>query len=487
MKRIFNDALREYCARDYYPWHMPGHKRQNQLLTHTFGVEYDVTELPGLDNLLVPEGVIGESRNQLPEIYRSYASYYLVNGSTSGLLTAISAICKPGDTIIMARHCHKAVYHAVALLELTPVYLYPTVIMPYNISGSISPEQIEEALQSHENAKAVILPSPTYEGVLSDIDGIQKLVHQAGAYLIVDEAHGAHLEFGLDVPASAVRCGADCVIQSLHKTLPCYNSCALLHLCRKDKSLQERIERYLGVYQTSSPSYQLVANMEDCIATVDSWRNSKMVEYYSCLRQYRAKWERLKQIHLLTIEEVQEQGSFAYDESKLVFCLPNGLITGVEFATLMEEQYGMIVEMASRNYVIAMTSVADSEAAFQRLDQALQKLDKELLQMPSKTAASGEEVEIPKELAGTGNELVYLPGPAWQRPNHLVLLEEAENLIAGDFVTVYPPGIPVLVPGERISKKIIQYIKICIESNLTVQGITVRKEKENQLVFLSVL
>lgn len=554
MKRIFNECLQEYCSRDYYPWHMPGHKRQEvplseieepgewngigereagglrkapvELRDSGLRAELDVTEVPGLDNLLVPEGVLAESMAQLSEIYGSQKSYYLVNGSTSGILTAVSAVCNPGDIIIMSRNCHKSVYNAVALLNLKPIYLYPRMIESYGICGSITPAQVEKALHENPEAKAVIFPSPTYEGVLSDVRGISEIVHRAGKRLIVDEAHGAHLEFGAGFPDSAIRCGADLVIESLHKTLPCYTQCAILHIGNTEsesvesenkkngnvepetsnienmelgdkkagsrgtdeavenrinnQELIQQVERYLGVYQTSSPSYLFVAAMENCIAAMEEWRQTRMAEYYSRLKYYRKKWMGLKWIHLLTTEDVRRAGGFAYDESKLIFCMPEHTWTGEEFRQEMEEGFGMVLEMASRNYALAMTSIADRKNGYERLHLALQEMDRRASQcriLKRAGEASGNNshksavrMRVDRALNSNLASIRLLPGEAIHKKSKEILLSEAAGQTAGDYVTIYPPGIPVLVPGEQISESQRDYIAECIQSGLTVHG-----------------
>lgn len=497
MKRIFNEALKEYCDRDYYPWHMPGHKRQDlwQEGEELLGMAYDVTEVPGLDNLHVPEGVIAESMAQLPEIYGSKKSYYLVNGSTGGILTAVSAVCNPGDTIIMSRNCHKAVYNIVARLDLKPVYLYPKVIEPYGICGSITPAQVERALKENPEAKAVIFPSPTYEGILSDVRKISEVVHQAGGLVIVDEAHGAHLEFGAGFPEAAVRCGADLVIESLHKTLPCYTQCAILHVGSIKAEnvvydeLIERIERYLSVYQTSSPSYLFVANMENAIAAMEEWRGSRMAEYYARLKRYREKWSKLKWIHLLGAEEARRTGAFAYDEAKLVFCMPENTWTGEEFRKELEEQFDMVLEMASLNYVIAMTSVADTEAGYERLHHALQEMDRHVsecrLMRKAKENSNDKRLNLNIQMRENRGRNVYrenlvlLSGAALNKKSEIIPLSDAAGAIAGDYVTVYPPGIPVLVPGEEILASQRDYIEKCIQTGLVVHGIQWVQSEQN--------
>lgn len=499
MKRIFNQTLSEYCGKDYYPWHMPGHKRQTSLAetipTLGMGNQLDVTEVPGLDNLNAPEASIAESERELTQVYGSVKSYYLVNGSTCGILTAISACCRQGDTLIMTRNCHKSVYHAVLLLGLKPVYIYPETMEEYGICGSILPEQVEMAFREHPEAKAMVLTSPTYEGVVSDIRTISDTVHKAGAKLIVDEAHGAHMEFGDMFPETAIRCGADLVIESLHKTLPCYTQCAILHIGKgtdqivskgtgadRQQELQERVEQYMSMYQTSSPSYLFVANMEDVIAAMDSWRDNRMKEYGKRLKKYRKKWEAYEAIHLLTEEEVRTRGGYDYDCSKLVFCMKGGW-SGEAFLNYMEEKYGLVFEMASLHYALAMTSVADTEEAFERLDRALAATEQLLRERKDQEA--GDEFEVHPEGNGSARRSstytyspckedareVLTPAQAWNRETETVTPEEAAGRIAGDYVTVYPPGIPQLVPGELIGAGEVTYLETCRKAGLTIYGI----------------
>ncbi len=496
MKRIYNQQLKEYCSRDYYPWHMPGHKRNN-MCQNPLNMAYDVTEVPGLDDLHVPEGCLADSMEQLKEVYGSAASYYLVNGSTCGILTAISAVCQRGDSIIMGRHCHKSVYHAAALLELRPIYIYPKVIEPWNINGGVTAVQIEEALKQHPEAKAVIFPSPTYEGIVSDIKTISRIVHRAGAFLIIDEAHGAHLEFGSQKILPAIRCDADLVIESLHKTLPCYTQCAILHIGKYATNIrpniQNLVERYLNVYETSSPSYLFVAAMENCIATMEEWRNTRMKDYLERLSKYRKKWEQLHFIHLLTAFDVKSTGSYEYDETKLIFSHCN--MNGEAFQKILERKFGLVVEMASLNYILALSTVMDSEDAFIRLDSALRELDKindgmikneqrsirsqENLQLNSgikiTVIRNSQEMDFHQKSKGIASgqitEYKMSPGIAWNLETENVPISQAEGRIAGDYITVYPPGIPICVPGEIVTRQALDYLNKCYQEKLTIHGI----------------
>ncbi len=286
------ERLSTYAASDAYPFHMPGHKRQVKMgitsVPNPFSV--DITEIDGFDNLHHAEDILKESMNSAAAVYGADRSWYLVNGSTCGILAAIAAAVKPGEKILMARNSHKSAYHAVILNQLEPVYLYPEEVPEFQIPGGIEPEQVERALLEHPEIRAVFVTSPTYEGIVSDIQGIAATAHRHGAALIVDEAHGAHLPFGDGnyFPDGALQEGADLVIQSLHKTLPSLTQTAILHL--KSQILDaKKVEQYLSVYQSSSPSYILIASMENCVRYMAEKGAGEMARYGARLRELREK------------------------------------------------------------------------------------------------------------------------------------------------------------------------------------------------------
>ena len=272
------ERLTEYAGSDAYPFHMPGHKRREipDGIPGGFPDPYgiDITEIDGFDNLHHAEGILKDAMDEAAAIYGADRSWYLVNGSTCGILSAVFATTENGGRILTARNCHKAVYHAICLNRLEAEYLYPEEITEFGINGGIRAEDVRKALEKDAmrcagnsgdvrgkitKIQAVLITSPTYEGVVSDIRAIADAAHEYGIPLIVDEAHGAHLEYAVQChsfPKSALEYGADIVIQSLHKTLPCFTQTAILHV--KGKLVdQDRVSRYLSMFQTSSPSYLL--------------------------------------------------------------------------------------------------------------------------------------------------------------------------------------------------------------------------------------
>lgn len=260
--------LEEYSHSDYYPYHMPGHKRQMQLFP---GEAQDITEIEGFDNLHDAEGILRALQEKAAKICGASESFYLVNGSTAGILSAVSAAVPQGGKLLMVRNCHKAAYHAAYLRNLEVKYLWTGVQPDFGCALAPTVEQIEKALKEDAEIQAVLIVSPTYEGLTADVAAIAKVVHEKGLPLIVDEAHGAHLGFHSFWAENSCRQGADLVIQSLHKTLPSPTQTAILHVSG-NRIDRQRLKRFLRIYQSSSPSYLFMAAMEEALDRVSADR-----------------------------------------------------------------------------------------------------------------------------------------------------------------------------------------------------------------------
>ena len=277
MNKTLIETLIQYNQSSYYPFHMPGHKR-NSTLPFPDALSIDITEIDGFDNLHHPKGLLKTRMEYASKLYHADNSYFLINGSTCGILSAISAVTHTGDTILIARNSHKSVYHAAYLNQLHLIYLYPESISNCEINGGISPEKLKQQLLNSPEIKAVFLTSPTYEGIVSDITTIAEIVHMFHIPLIIDEAHGAHFGFCDAFPQSAITQGADLVIQSLHKTLPALTQTALLHQ-KGNFVCKTRLEKFLSIYQTSSPSYLLMASIDYCLTILEN--GEKLMQEYA--------------------------------------------------------------------------------------------------------------------------------------------------------------------------------------------------------------
>ena len=469
MKQGLYETLTEYCQKDILPMHMPGHKRNHKFQMEN-PYELDVTEIPGLDNLHQPEVVIRKLMDHISDEYQSDASFLLVNGSTCGLLAAITACCRRGDRVLVARNCHKAVYNVIRLLELRPVYVYPSAeggeMDSLGIAGIVSPEDVEGALEEYPDISCVVITSPTYEGILSPVAVIADMVHKRKIPLIVDEAHGAHFHWHKAFPDTALTEGADIVIESLHKTLPAFTQTGVLH-ARYGLVKEELLTWSLQTYQSSSPSYLLMAGVERCFSYLLGEGRKEMQCYVSDLEWFRQEMKGLKALRLF---ESQWK-----EPSKLVIATDRTPVRGRDLADRLRETYHIETEMSCGDYVIAMTSVADERKSFERLAAALREIDRELTEKLDRQAFENVDLTAGK------NSFCYdwhRPEPgvysfeAAYYPKRRVSLAEAAGELAAEPVYPYPPGIPLLVEGERISQEMVELLERAVRQQISVHGVT---------------
>ncbi len=473
------DKLCTYSRSDAYPFHMPGHKRNIEAMEIVFPNPYqiDITEIEGFDNLHHPEGILKDSMEWAARIYGSDQSYYLVNGSSCGILSAVSACVSRRGKLLISRNCHKAVYHAILLNELYVEYVYPQVIDSLGILGGILPEDVEEKLKKAPEIEAVFIVSPTYDGMVSDIKKIAEIVHRYGKVLIVDEAHGAHLPFAKpgDFPSSALRNGADIIIQSLHKTLPALTQTAVLHIREGFLSKEQfsRLKMYLPIYQSSSPSYVLMAGIENGISLMDRCGQEMLSRLKEMLDHFRKKVSGLSLVQVPGNELAGKYGVFAVDESKLLIMLKNTVlknsqINGKWLSNYLRQEFQLEMEMDAPNYVLALTSIMDEPEGFLRLFSALSALDRKVLENVQETPLKNQKnsrYNIKRDSEG-----ICTIFNAVEQNKVLCPLRQCEGKLAGEFVYLYPPGIPCLVPGERITREIILQIEDYFRMGLSVQG-----------------
>ena len=480
--QYLNEILIQYAKTDMYPFHMPGHKRANLEFPNPYQI--DITEIDGFDNLHHATGILKEAQQRAADLYGSRKCYYLVNGSTCGLLAAICASTGKKEKILAARNSHKAVYHALFLNELEAEYLYP-VITENGIQGQITAEQVEAALNENQDVKAVVITSPTYEGIVSDIAKIAEVVHKKEIPLIVDEAHGAHFGFSDAFPQNAVNLGADAVIMSLHKTLPSFTQTALLHIC-SERILADKVERYLGIFQTSSPSYLFMAGMDTCVRMLKKDGNKLFAEYNGMLDEFYKSVADLNYLHVLNKKDLSKADVYDWDDSKIVIFTEKAGMTGQTLHEKLLNNYHLQMEMVSGYYVLGMTSIMDEKEGLLRLSKALHEIDDEvekediLLAKPFKMPFAGNQF-IEKMYQKNASRLqIY---EALEKPAKEVSFSEAVNQISAEYIYLYPPGIPVIVPGEVITADLLKRIEDCMEMGLMVEGYDGLSEKRIKIVY----
>lgn len=448
--------LQEYSQSNACPMHMPGHKRQ-AVEGGVLPLELDITEINGFDNLHHAEGVLKQSMKQAAILYGADHSFYLVNGSSGGILAGICAAAKPQDKILLARGCHKSVYHGLELRQLHPVYLLPPLDPFFGIAQSISPYEVEQQLQQHPDTALVLITSPTYEGVISDVASIADICHKRNIPLMVDEAHGAHLGFCSEFGGGAVKAGADIVIQSLHKTLPSPTQTAIAHL-NGDLVSEQEFCRQLAIFQTSSPSYLLMSGIESCINLLQQQKESLFEQYTQRLQHFSDKIAPLQHLRVLGYGQDKPEyhnGFFAFDKGKLVLSTRATNLTGTQLKDRLREEYSIELEMAMGDYALAMTSVSDTDEMMQRLADALLQLDKQLHTEPYQLLL---EVCLPP-----------IAMPLYQArwmPTKEIPLSDAYNQICAENVWAYPPGVPLIAAGERINGSLMQTVSTLLEQGV---------------------
>lgn len=448
--------LKQYAGDGYIPFHMPGHKRNAGKFGMGDELCRDITEIDGFDDLHYPQGIIRQIEENAAKIYGTKSSFYLVNGSSCGILAAVSATIQADKTIIAARNSHKSVYNSIAINHLMPYYLYPEVL-EFGIIGEIKTEQVEQALKK-TGSRVVLITSPTYEGIVSDVEAIAEVCHRNGAVLIVDEAHGAHFAFQSAFPKNAVQCGADIVIESLHKTLPCYTQTAILHV-NSDRVDLEKIKRYCSIYQTSSPSYLFMGGINQCIDYMTSNEGRKENQIYiQELKKFRKKLKEFNDIKLLDNE------FFDYDISKIVLCCKN---RGVFLYNELLHKYHIQTEMAAADYIIAITSIGDKSEWYEIFYHALLEIDRKFANQDCIN-----DINIQDRYDIIKAEIGMRPSEALESEGELVDLRMCTGRIAQETLYAYPPGIPLVYPGERFTQNMVMQMEESRQAGITIKGFT---------------
>lgn len=440
------------------PMHMPGHKRNAKLLNSKIPYEIDITEIEGFDNLHNPNGIIKESMDRAKSLYKSKKTFFSVNGSSAGNLAAIRAMTKKGDKIIVARNCHKSVYNAIELFQLKPVYILPDYDEEYGIFASINAKKLKKIIEENQDASLVVITSPSYEGVISDIEKISEICHKNNIPLMVDEAHGAHLFLE---EKSALNKGADIVVNSLHKTLPSLTQTAIINI-QGEIVDEKEIERQLSIFQSTSPSYILLASIDECINFMTKKGDMLYQKYLNNLRAFSRELNHLKNLKVLCYGNdnlTKHKNIFDFDGGKIVISCRGTNINGNDLIKILRNKYSIECEMASLDYVIAMTSLMDDKKALKMLAKGIAQLDKTL---SSKAYKDKFKLELLQQK--------YTICDCREKNKKQIDFSQSEGKISGEYIWIYPPGIPFIAPGEKIDENIIKYIKVLSENGFEIKS-----------------
>ena len=453
------DQLKKYRNSSVYPFHMPGHKRINIDSDDLIPYGIDLTEIHGFDYLHNPKGFIKAVEEKAANLYHSKRAFLLVNGATGGILASVRAMTNSGDKVLVARNCHKSIYNAIELCQLAPEYILPPSVdegNSANIYGSISPQSLDYQLDSNPDTKLVIITSPTYEGVCSDIRSISQICKKHGAMLLVDEAHGAHFPFHSAFPDSAITCGADVAVVSLHKTLPSLTQTALL--LTNHSQLEKSLQSNLAVFETSSPSYVLMSSVEKCLDYLSD-NTDLFNDYVSRLKLFNKRTKRLSKLKILFGENIKDKNIYHFDIGKIIISTASTNLTGQDLSDILRSEYQLETEMSASDYVIAMTSVCDTDEGFERLTDALLLIDSKCKHR-NRTSDKAFNFALPKKC--------FTSSKRFQHTSEIIPFHASQDRISLEYIMAYPPGIPIIVPGEVISEDIIQFIADLMKSGVEV-------------------
>jgi arginine/lysine/ornithine decarboxylase len=452
----FADALRA-------PFYSPGHKG-GRSLPAAFRerlAELDLNNLPDTDTLACPTGPILEAERLLAGAYGVRRSFILVGGSTSGNIAAVLASCNPGDELLVQRNAHKSTIAGIILAGVKPVWLFPDTDPLFGIQHGVSAEALAQALDEHPNAVGTVVLNPTYHGSVPDIAALGEVTRRRNKLLLVDEAHGPHFHFHPDLPVAAEDVGADLVVQSTHKVLSGLSQAAVLH-AGTDRVDEARIRRALNLTQTTSPSFPVMASIDLARREMALEGRMRWEAILELSREARARLSQIPEVRILERDPVAKPGAgfFSLEQTKIVFGLPE-LMSGTELQRILNREHGVHPELAGRDYVLCILTIGSCRADVDRLVDAVTATVRSYREGSRTERSSRPLAALARSAAALRScppEIALLPRDAHFAPNVAVRLEETAGRVSAEVVTPYPPGIPVLMPGERITRNLVTFL-----------------------------
>lgn len=466
-------AVKSYKQQKPAYFCIPGHRFARGIApewTEDVGAEifgYDLTEAHGLDDLHAPKGAIREAQELAAELYGAQRSWFLVNGTTCGNEAMILAALRPGDKVLLPRNAHKSMLMGLILSGAVPVWMIPEYIPGLQLWGGIQPENVRKKLEEEQDIRAVVLVSPNYYGMLSDVQAIADICHQRRIPLLVDEAHGGHLYFSETLPEGALRCGADMCVQSWHKVTGSLTQSSVLHI---NSSLVEesRVDEALKMVQSTSPSYLLMTSLD--LARRELYRNGhrNMSHLRETAANVRQRLNEIDGIYCPGKELERQYGIFALDESRLTMEVSGLALTAQEYSDRLFASYGVDLELAEGVTALAVLTPANTEDDIQRLLHGAREVASACIERKKHQKMQPEDV---REDLSVLPQMILTPRDAWFAKKESVSWNRAVNCIAGEAIIPYPPGIPLVCPGERISPSLWRRIEELRKTHRHIHGI----------------
>ena len=478
------NALQQSAQKSHAAFYAPGHKQGqgiNSKIKHLIGKEVfqaDLPELPELDNLFAPEGVIEASQKLAAATFGAAQTWFLINGSTCGITAAILATCGTGDKIILPRNIHQSAIAGLVLSGAIPIFINPQYDADEGLAHNVTPEALKQTLKEHPDTKAVMMLHPTYQGVCCDLKAIAEITHQYNIPLLVDEAHGAHFAFHHDLPPSAMSVGADLTVQSTHKVLSAMTQASMLHI-QGNRVSDRRISKALQLVQSTSPNYLLLASLDAARQQMASKGKELMNKTIALATEARNRLAEIPNISIL--QPKIQPGCQHFDPTRLTINVSKLGITGFEADEILHHKLGVTCELPLLQHLTFIISLGNTTEDIQKLIQACQTLSS------STRSKSSTQLKLPvipsavmsyafaKQVRRTqryplGHLSSFAPRDAYFAPTETVPISQASDRVCAELICPYPPGIPLLMPGEIITTEAINYLKQVLAAGGTITG-----------------
>ena len=474
MKKYILNKLKELKEQELVSFHVPGHKigkifnrlGYEEVLKEIY--KLDTTEIEGTDNLHNAQDIIKKSQERAAKVFNSDETIYLVNGSTCGVEAAIMATCPPKSKIIVNRDCHQSVINGCILGEITPIYIQSQVCKETNIINGVDINDVKSVIDNNLDAKAIVLTYPTYYGSTYDLKNICDYAHENGMIVIVDEAHGAHLQLSDELPESSIILGADIVIQSTHKTLPAFTQSSMMHLKgnRVDKNKVLSMLRFL---ESSSPSYLLMTSLELAVDIYDKHGKELMADLLNNIENFTSKFKDKENIIIHN----------DMDKTKIFISLKKLGIIGYDLDDILRNEYNIQVELSNYYGVLLISTIGNDKDDFDKLERALSDI---LMKYEDGTITKYNQKIENINYPSTIPLKKINPRDAFYSEKKKVKLEESIGKVSGEYIIPYPPGISLISPGEIITQEIITYIQEGVKNGMIVSGI-----KDTSLEYIDII
>ncbi|HJV45681.1 MAG TPA: aminotransferase class I/II-fold pyridoxal phosphate-dependent enzyme [Bacillota bacterium] len=460
-------GLLSHIKRDPIQFHIPGHKKgqgMNQEFRDFIGknaLSIDLINIAPLDDLHHPKGMILEAEKLAAEAFGADFTYFSVQGTSGAIMAMVMAVCSPGDKIIVPRNIHKSVMSAIIFAGATPIFVHPVMDQKLGISHGITTESVRKALERHPDAKGVLVINPTYFGVSADLAAIVKVAHEFDIPVLVDEAHGVHIHFHEDLPISAMQAGADMAATSVHKLGGSLTQTSILNI-REGLVSASHVKSIISMLTTTSTSYILLASLDTARKQLAIYGHEMMDETIQLAEIARRELNHIPGIYCVGKEILGEPATYGIDPTKLIIHVKDLGITGYDVEKWLRAHYNIEVELSDMYNILCIVTPGDNDETIRILVQAMGDLSKEC---NTDKKINAVKVTLPKIPA-----LALTPRDAFYSETEIIPLTESQGRIIAEFIMIYPPGIPIFLPGEIITQENINYILENLKAGLPVQG-----------------